>query len=157
MAERETRDVTEDVDEIYAEIRNKLIDKVTVRRTRSNILNDADYNKDIKAQGIVFPKILPPNELEYEMDSDTSDRFYKTLAKLTEGESKDNPEKSGLSYARYRAVEFLKPEHRSKYKNAEHVGKSLAGIYRVHMVKRLESSFYAFKSPYIPYYALPRT
>ena len=145
MAERETRDVTEDVDKIYAEIRNKLIDKVTVRRTRSNILNDDDYNKDIKAQGIVFPKILPPNELEYEMDSDTSDRFYKTLAKLTEGESKDNPEKSGLSYARYRAVEFLKPEHRSKYKNAEHVGKSLAGIYRVHMVKRLESSFYAFK------------
>ena len=144
MAEREIRDVTEDVDKIYAEIRNKLIDKVTVRRTRSNILNDADYNADIAAQGIVFPKILPPNELEYEMDSDTSDRFYKTLARLTNGES-DNPEERGLTYARYRAVEFLKPEHRSKYKNAEHVGKSLAGIYRVHMVKRLESSFYAFK------------
>ena len=144
MAERETRDVTEDVDKIYAEIRNKLIDKVTVRRTRSNILNDADYNADIATQGIVFPKILPPNELEYEMDSDTSDRFYKTLARLTNGES-DNPEEYGLTYARYRAVEFLKPEYRSKYKNAEHVGKSLAGIYRVHMVKRLESSFFAFK------------
>lgn len=144
MAERETRDVTEDVDKIYAEIRNKLIDKVTVRRTRSNILNDADYNADIATQGIVFPKILPPNELEYEMDSDTSDRFYKTLARLTNGES-DNPEEYGLSYARYRAVEFLKPEYRGKYKNAEHVGKSLAGIYRVHMVKRLESSFFAFK------------
>lgn len=144
MAEREARDVTEDVDKIYAEIRNKLIDKVTVRRTRSNILNDADYNADIATQGIVFPKILPPNELEYEMDSDTSDRFYKTLARLTNGES-DNPEEYGLTYARYRAVEFLKPEYRSKYKNAEHVGKSLAGIYRVHMVKRLESSFYAFK------------
>lgn len=144
MAERETRDVTEDVDKIYAEIRNKLIDKVTVRRTRSNILNDADYNADIATQGIVFPKILPPNELEYEMDSDTSDRFYKTLARLTNGES-DNPEEYGLTYARYRAVEFLNPEYRSKYKNAEHVGKSLAGIYRVHMVKRLESSFFAFK------------
>ena len=145
MTERETRDVTEDVDKLYDAIRNKLIDKVTVRRTRSNILNDADYSADIASQGIVFPKILPPNELEYEMDSDTSERFYRTLAKLTNGMSKDNPEESGLSYARYRAVEFLKPEHRSKYKNAEHVGKSLAGIYRVHMVKRLESSFYAFK------------
>ena len=144
MAERETRDVTEDVDEIYAEIRNKLIDKVTVRRTRSNILNDDDYNADIAEQGIVFPKILPPYELEYEMDSDTSDRFYETLAKLTNGES-DNPEECGLNYARYRAVEFLKPEYRSKYKNAAHIGQSLAGIYRVHMVKRLESSFFAFK------------
>ena len=50
-----------------------------------------------------------------------------------------------LEYARYRAIEFLKPEFRSKYQNAEHLGQSLAGIYKVHMVKRLESSFHAFK------------
>ena len=42
-------------------------------------------------------------------------------------------------------MEFLKPEYRNRYKNAEHIGQTLAGIYRVHMVKRLESSFYAFK------------
>jgi len=50
-----------------------------------------------------------------------------------------------LTYARYRAVEFLKPEYRTEYRNAEHIGRSLASIYRVHMVKRLESSFFAFK------------
>lgn len=145
MRERGRRDVTDDVDKIYEQIRNKVIDKVTVRRTRNNILNDLDYKSDIASQGIVFPNILPPNELEYIMDSDTSIRFYKTLKQLTDGKSEDNPEGNGLTYARYRAVEFLKPELRTQYKNAEHIGRSLASIYRVHMVKRLESSFHAFK------------
>lgn len=145
MRERDTRDVTSEVDTIYEQIRNKIIDKVTVRRTRNNILNDPDYKADIKSQGIVFPNILPPNELEYIMDSDTSARFYETLLMLTDGKSEDNPEGKGLDYARYRAVEFLKPEYQTKYKNAVHIGQTLAGIYRVHMVKRLESSFYAFK------------
>lgn len=145
MRERDKRDVTSEVDKIYEQIRNKVIDKVTVRRTRNNILNDPDYKADIKSQGIIFPKILPPNELEYSMSRDTNDRFYETLKQLTDGESDTNPAGKGLNYARYRAVEFLKPEYRKKYKNATHIGQTLAGIYRVHMVKRLESSFYAFK------------
>ena len=145
MRERDERDVTGEVDKIYEQIRSKVIDKVTVRRTRNNILNDSDYKADIKSQGIIFPNILPPNELEYRMDIDTAKRFYETLKQLTDGKTLENPEGKGLDYARYRAVEFLKPEYRDKYKNAEHIGQTLAGIYRVHMVKRLESSFYAFK------------
>ena len=145
MRERDKRDVTSEVDKIYEQIRNKVIDKVTVRRTRNNILNDPEYKADIKSQGIIFPKILPPNELEYSMSRDTNDRFYETLKQLTDGKSDTNPAGNGLNYARYRAVEFLKPEYRKKYKNAVHIGQTLAGIYRVHMVKRLESSFYAFK------------
>ena len=145
MREREERDVTAEVDKIYEAIRDKVIDKVTVRRTRNNIQNDPDYKADIALQGIVFPQILPPNELTYQMDSDTSVRFYKTLKMLTDSKSEQNPLGIGLNYARYRAVEYLKEEYRAKYKNAVHIGQSLAGIYRVHMVKRLESSFYAFK------------
>lgn len=145
MRERDKRNVTSEVDKIYEQIRNKVIDKVTVRRTRNNIINDPDYKADIKSQGIIFPKILPPNELEYSMSRDTNDRFYETLKQLTDGKSDTNPAGNGLNYARYRAVEFLKPEYRKKYKNAAHIGQTLAGIYRVHMVKRLESSFYAFK------------
>lgn len=145
MRERDQRDVTSDVDKIYEQIRSKVIDKVTVRRTRNNILNAPDYKADIKSQGIIFPHILPPNELVYMMSADTSNRFYETLKQLTDGKSEDNPEGNGLNYARYRAIEFLKPEYRNKYKNAVHIGQTLAGIYRVHMVKRLESSFFAFK------------
>ena len=140
MRERDQRNVTNEVDSIYEQIRSKVIDKVTVRRTRNNILNDEDYRADIASQGIVFPNILPPSELTYQMDADTSARFYETLASLSDEEHPEH-----LYYARYRAVEFLKPEYRNRYKNAEHIGQTLAGIYRVHMVKRLESSFYAFK------------
>lgn len=140
MKERETRNVTDDVDKLYDNIRKKVIDKVTVRRTRSNILNDPDYCNDIQEQGIVFPNIFPPVPLEYKMDEDTSRRFFETLATLSDEE---NPEH--LEYARYRAIEFLKPELRGRFGNAVHIAQTLAAIYRVHMVKRLESSFYAFK------------
>ena len=117
MKERETRDVTADVDKIYEVIRERVIDKVTVRRTRSNIENDPEYKKDLKAQGIVFPKPLAPTPLEYEMDVDTSNRFFYTLNVLS-----DDKFEPHLHYARYRAIEFLKPELRAKYRNAVHVG-----------------------------------
>lgn len=74
------------------------------------------------------------------MSAETSKRFFETLATLSDEE---NPEH--LEYARYRAIEFLKPELRIQFGNAVHIAQTLAGIYRVHMVKRLESSFYAFK------------
>ena len=140
MRERDQRDITSEVDKIYDAIREKVIDKVTVRRTRHNILNDPDYRKDLERQHIVFPNILAPNILEYAMDEDTSKRFFNTLSYLT-----DPANPMHLEYARYRAIEFLKPEFQSKYQNAVHLGQSLAGIYKVHMVKRLESSFHAFK------------
>ena len=140
MRERDQRNITSEVDKIYEAIREKIIDKVTIRRTRHNIMNDDAYKEDLKKQQIKFPHILDPNILEYTMDKDTSNRFFKALDFLT------NPENPmHLEYARYRAVEFLKPEYRKKYQNAVHVSQSLAGIYKVHMVKRLESSFHAFK------------
>lgn len=142
---QEESDVTREVDMLYEQIRTQVIDKVTVRRTRNNILNDPDYKADLQRQGIVFPRILPPNELEYEMGRETAVRFYATLKQLTDGKSEKNPTGQGLDFARYRGVEFLRPAYRKKYKNAEHIGQTLSGIYRVHMVKRLESSFHAFK------------
>lgn len=145
MRERDVRDVASEVDELYEELRSRVIDKVTIRRTRTNILNDPDYKADIDAQGIIFPRICAPVDLVYQMDEDTSARFYHTLLQLTDGRSEENPEGTGLYYARYRAVEFLKPDYSRGYQNAEQIARTLAGIYRVHMVKRLESSFYAFK------------
>ena len=141
MKERGARDVTKEVDAIYDEIREKYIDKVTIRRTRHNIMNDPDYAEDLATQHIVFPQILPPKDLTYVMDQDTSERFYRTLQVLTDDEVPGH-----LYYARYRSVEFLKPEYKQKYKTrADIIAETLKGIYRVHMVKRLESSFYAFK------------
>ena len=140
MRERDTRDVSHEVDIIYAQIRDKVIDKVTIRRTRTNITNDPDYRRDLQSQGIIFPNILPPQELEYQLSKSLSDNFRTTLTALTDEKAEQH-----ITYARYRAVEFLKPEFKDHYPHASQIGQSLAGIYRVHMVKRLESSFHAFK------------
>ena len=140
MRNRDTKDVTEDVDKIYAQIRDKVIDKVTIRRTRTNIINDTDYKKDLENQGVIFPNILPPEELTYSLNASLTASFIGTLTALTDERASEH-----ITYARYRAVEFLKPELREQYKNAVHIGQSLANIYRTHMVKRLESSFFAFK------------
>lgn len=104
------------------------------------------YKKDLDDQHIVFPDILPPKELMYELNGGLNDLFYSTMAILTDTpHPEDNPTGKGLHYARYRAVEFLQGEARKKYPTALHISTMLTGIYRVHMVKRLESSFYAFR------------
>ena len=52
---------------------------------------------------------------------------------------------SGLHYARYRAVEYCPSYKVPSGKMAKHITDSLASIYQTHMVKRLESSFDAFR------------
>ena len=137
---------TEDVDKIYAEIRERLLDKITIRRTRTNIWNDPNYRKDLLEQNIVFPNILPPTDFTYQMDTKLCSLFYQTLDLLTDMPSAANPNGSGLYYARYRAIEYIIDSKKIKKttEQARQMALTLAGIYRVHMVKRLESSFYAF-------------
>ncbi|MDR1582326.1 MAG: DEAD/DEAH box helicase family protein [Prevotellaceae bacterium] len=135
MRTRNTLTDTKEIDDIYEEIRNKVLDKITVRRTRHNIWNYEFYRKDLEKQKIKFPEILPPNDLTYQLSFSLSKLFYNTLKVLTQD----------LNYARYRAVEFLSDEHSHKFKTPVNIGENLTGIYRVHMVKRLESSFFAFK------------
>lgn len=125
-----------DVDAMYAKIQKDVLERITIRRTRSNIANEPDYAADLAAQGVSFPKVAPPKEQVYHLDEKLDALFWDTLDQL----------KEGIAYARYRAIEFLSdPEDAARYGNAAHVAQTLAGVYRTHMVKRLESSFYAFK------------
>jgi superfamily II DNA or RNA helicase len=128
------------VDEIYNAIRRDVIDKVTVRRTRENIEKYAPYMEDLQKQGIKFPQIEKPREVEYILPPDLKLLFEKTMSILVPKADED-----GLSYARYRAIENLTGEFAERYANAEATSRSLAIIYRTHMVKRLESSFHAFR------------
>ncbi|MFR9498093.1 MAG: helicase-related protein, partial [Rikenellaceae bacterium] len=124
------------IKELYNDIRSKVIDKITVRRTRENIVNYEDYKADLTAQGIIFPKIERPREVEYILHNDLKALFENTMLTLTEE----------LHYARYKAIEALNDDIKeAKYPNAEATSRSLATIYRTHMVKRLESSFYALR------------
>ena len=134
-----------EVDSIMEEIRHRVLEPIMVRRTRNNILNHEPYRTDIEAQGIKFPKFAPIRDKQYAMDPHLADLFAHTMQVLTDTPSEEHPEYTGLHYARYRAVEFFRPSVPYKGKQGKHVALLLTGIFRTHMVKRLESSFKAFK------------
>lgn len=125
---------------IYGRIRKNVIEPITVRRTRTDLENIEEYKTDLIEQGIIFPKVTPPKKVEYTMDKNLNELFYKTVEFLTK------QDESSITYARYQAIAFLKPEIQIKYyENAETASKSLAFIMKTQLVKRLESSFFAFK------------
>ena len=71
--------------------------------------------------------------------------FHKTVSYLTDKDSND--ELIYIKYKRYQAISGLNKEVQDKYyENAETVSKSLAFIMKTQLIKRLESSFYAFKN-----------
>lgn len=137
--------ITDAADKIYEEMRTRVLDKILVRRTRKNLWNNNEYKADLISQGIHFPNVEQPNECEYQLDKELSELFYNTIDILTDTPSEENPDGMGLHFARYRAIEFIVGEKAGKYRNATQFAQVFSGIFRVHMVKRLESSFHAFK------------
>ena len=123
---------------IYGKIRKNVIEPITIRRTRTDLENIPEYKIDLDDQGIKFPKVDPPKKVEYLMDEKLNELFHKTVFYLTDEDK--------LKYSRYQAIAGLKQEIQDKYyENAETVSKSLAFIMKTQLIKRLESSFYAFK------------
>ena len=141
----DNREITDAADKIYEEMRTRVLDKILVRRTRKNLWNNEEYKADLIRQGIHFPNVEQPNECIYQLDEELSDLFYDTITILTDTPDEDNPNGVGLHFARYRAIEYIIGEKATKYRNAIQFARVFSGIFRVHMVKRLESSFYAFK------------
>lgn len=136
---------TKKVKAIFDKIRNKVIEPLVIRRTRTDILNNLEYLKDIKEQGIEFPTINPPNEVNYELDDNLSLLFDRTITLLT-GLDENGKEVGGLGYFRYRAIEYLiNEEDRKRYGDVESISGRLSAIMKTLLVKRLESSFHAFK------------
>jgi len=129
----------ESIRRIYETIREVIISNITVRRTRRDLRNYPKYFEDITEQGIVFPEISSPREIKYQLDGKLSRLFYHTIFYLTEDDR--------INYYRYQAIRYLKNDIRNTYYDqAVLVSKSLAGIMKTLMVKRLESSFTAFRN-----------
>jgi superfamily II DNA or RNA helicase len=130
---------------IFDKIRDKVVEPLVIRRTRTDILNNPEYLKDIKEQGIEFPHINPPNQVNYEFDDKLSLLFDRTITLLT-GCDENGKEVGGLGYYRYRAIEYLiNEEDRKRYGDVESISGRLSAIMKTLLVKRLESSFHAFK------------
>ena len=113
-------------------VRDRVIKPLTVRRTRTDIESIPRYNKDVNG----FPKVAEPIKKEYELNDHLANLFKEAINILDKQ----------LVYARYQAIAYLKPEaSNGLYDNAELISRSLAGIRKNGLVKRLESSFHAFK------------
>ena len=113
-------------------VRDRVIKPLTVRRTRTDIESIQRYSKDVGG----FPKVAEPIKKEYELNNHLADLFVEAMEILDKK----------LAYARYQAIAYLNPEiAEGLYDNAEVISRSLAGIRKNGLVKRLESSFYAFR------------
>lgn len=150
MSQRRTMSagyLTSRIDTINQELRHKVLEKVMVRRTRNNIMHEPSY-----ADEIHFPQLLDPTDRTYQMSPELLKLFVDTYIKLVDTPSanlkEENPDiftGEGLHYARYRAVEYCPAYKVPSGQKAKQLADSLASIYQTHMVKRLESSFDAFR------------
>jgi HKD family nuclease len=133
--EPDIKKMAEAVKKLYEEIRTKVIEPLTVRRTRTDLNENEEYKKDLIEQGIVFPSVNKPEKIFYQLDKYLEDLYDKTIYCL----------RNELTYNRYQAIKYLKPPKKAKYQKADMISIQLAHIMKTLLVKRIDSSFFAFK------------
>ena len=119
-----------ELEKISSEIREDILKYVMVRRTRNEIVNF--FQKDIEEQGLSFPDIHEPHRLTYFLGDELERVFEETIELLKK-----------FSYSRYIPLLFLK---RKLTPLEEQQQKNVRAFMRILLVKRLESSFHAFKN-----------
>lgn len=136
----------EKLKEISLKIRDCVLSDIMVRRTRTDV--QKYYQNDKSKQQMHFPLIQGPISLEYKMSSSLACLFNDSMMSIAPMEANGE---EGLRYYRYRAIQYLKKaEDKQKYKgrgalDADKLSEQLAHIMQIGLVKRLESSFTAFK------------
>lgn len=134
-----------EVKALYKKIRDKIIQPLTVRRTRTDLTTNERYKKDLQAQEIIFPKIEKPQQIYYQLEESLNALFDSTL-KLINPSAEEEGSNQGLFYTRYQAVRFLTEEKKKNYQSADAMAIGLKGIMKTLLLKRMDSSFYAFNN-----------
>lgn len=122
------------VDQLRAnseEIRDRILRHVMIRRTRGEIMEY--YKDDLERQGLSFPKLGSPIPIAYEFDDDTNIVFNETVDVI-----------KNFKYSRYKPLTYLKDT--KKYATLLAAQHNMGGFMKSILVKRLESSFFAFKN-----------
>lgn len=119
------------VKENARELREKVLKYLMVRRTRTEI--ERYFNKDMKGQNLKFPNVEKPVPLFYELNDTEDEIFNKTIELIAQK----------FKYARYMPMLYYggkisQPEELSQ--------KNMGKFMKILLVKRLESSFFAFKN-----------
>lgn len=119
------------IKEISDDIKNSILRYVMVRRTRIDVMKY--FKKDMEIQGLTFPDVDNPHKIVYEYKGNIETVFNKTINKLQE-----------FTYARYTPLlYYIGNKELSEFERQQqrNVGGFMKGI----LVKRLESSFHAFR------------
>ena len=131
--EKDTEEYKQAIRETSEEIRDKVLREVMIRRTRTEIQNT--YADDLKKQGLKFPKVSDPIKLIYEFSENAEEVFETTIQKITE-----------LNYSRYKPLTYVKDNKLQSSQRSLLVGQTnMGGFMKGILVKRLESSKYAFE------------
>ena len=113
-----------------------LLQRLLIRRTRRHIKK---YYPDEKINGkpIVFPKRNIPEPIFYSIEQVYHGMYSEILEYF-----------KNLTFARYNLFNYVKKEFRDKspYQELQPAGKNLRGFIKVLLLKRIESSIFAFKS-----------
>ena len=137
--------ISQEVKAIYERIRVKVVEPLTVRRTRTDLMENEAYRKDLAEQGVVFPDVHAPEKIWYQLDATLNELYDRTIKMLSKTDE-------GLTYYRYQAIKYLRADKKKKYKKADMISMQLATIMKTLLVKRIDSSFYAFKQSLKRYY-----
>ncbi len=114
-------------------IREKILKFLMVRRTRTEI--QKYFKNDLKEQGLKFPEVANPQPLFYQLNTEEDKIFIDTIRLIT----KD------FKYVRYTPLlpkyfigTITQPEELAQ--------KNMRKFMKILLIKRLESSFYAFNN-----------
>lgn len=132
---KDIEEISAGIKAVYEKIRVKVVEPLTVRRTRADLLGNEAYSKDLEEQGISFPIVKAPEKIYYQLDSNLDALYDRTIEALGKK----------LKYFRYQAIKYLISSKKKKYPKADMVSIQLAGIMKTLLVKRIDSSFEAFK------------
>lgn len=129
LYEKGTPEYLEAVKRASEQVREKVLSHVMVRRTRTEI--QKFFSQDLQEQNLSFPTLAPPQRIIYEFDERTNEVFDETMELLRE-----------FQYTRYTPLLYLQKAITGQQRQGQrNVGGFMKGI----LVKRLESSFHAFR------------
>jgi superfamily II DNA or RNA helicase len=112
------------------EIREKILKYLMVRRTRTEIVKY--FSKDLQNQKLKFPEVEKPEPLFYELNDKEDDIFNKTIELIAQE----------FKYSRYMPMIYYKGDITQPEEISQ---KNMGKFMKILLVKRLESSFSAFK------------
>ena len=130
LLDKGTPEYFEAVKNISKIVRNKILKYVMIRRTRNDVKEY--FKKDIEKQGLKFPEVDTPHRILYQFDKETDEIFNQTIRKIRD-----------FTFSRYQPGNNLQ----EKYKLTDFARtqeRNLVGFMKTMLVKRLESSRYAF-------------